>query len=96
MAQLEHDVREAQTKMHDSLHERNFLQVQLDKMETEKNEMQTRLSILTQERNSLENQVAELQDLNRYGLALGPTFARHAACLSLSLRCSMLLGFTSR
>lgn len=51
--------------MHDSQHERNFLQVQLDKMEAEKNEMQKRLAITTQERNSLENQVAELQDLNR-------------------------------
>ena len=54
--------------MHDSQHERNFLQVQLDKVEEEKNEIQKRLAITTQERNSLENQVAELQDLNRYGL----------------------------
>ena len=65
VAELERDVREAQTKMHDSLHERNYLQVQLDKMESEKNEMQKRLAITTQERNSLENQVAELQELSR-------------------------------
>lgn len=51
--------------MHDSQHERNYLQVQLDKMESEKNEMQKRLAITTQERNSLENQVAELQELSR-------------------------------
>ena len=51
--------------MHDSQHERNFLKVQLDKMETEKNDMQKRFAITTQERNSLENQVAELQDLSR-------------------------------
>ena len=65
VAELERDTKEAQTKMHDSLHERNFLQVQLDKLEAEKNEMQKRLAITTQERNSLENQVAELQDLSR-------------------------------
>lgn len=51
--------------MHDSQHERNFLKVQLDKMETEKNDIQKRFAITTQERNSLENQVAELQDLSR-------------------------------
>ena len=54
--------------MHDSQHERNFLQVQLDKMEAEKNGMQKRLAITTQERNALENQAAELQDLSRLGL----------------------------
>lgn len=52
--------------MHDSQHERNFLKVQLDKMETEKNGMQKRFAITTQERNSFENQVAELQDLSRW------------------------------
>ena len=56
--------------MHDSQHERNFLKVQLEKMEAERNEMQTRLSLTTQERNLLENQVAELQDLNRYRVVL--------------------------
>lgn len=65
MAELEREAKEAQTKVHDRQHERNFLKVQLDKMETEKNEMQKRFAITTQERNSLENQVAELQDLNR-------------------------------
>ena len=65
MSELEQDLKVAQTKMHDSQHERNFLQVQLDEMEKESNEMQTRLAITTQERNSLENQLAELQDLNR-------------------------------
>lgn len=56
--------------MHDSQHERNFLKVQLEKMEAERNEMQTRLALTTQERNLLENQVAELQDLNRYRVVL--------------------------
>lgn len=65
MAELERDIREAQTKMHDSQHERNFLQVQLDKLEADKNEMQKRFAITTQERNSLENQVAELKELSR-------------------------------
>ena len=41
--------------MHDSQHERNFLKVQLEKMEAERNEMQTRLALTTQERNLLEN-----------------------------------------
>ena len=66
LSDLEHDLREAKTKEHDTQHERNYVQVQLSRLEADRTDLQQRLATVTQERNSLENTVAELQDLNRY------------------------------
>ena len=68
LSDLEHDLREAKTKEHDTQHERNYVQVQLSRLEADRTDLQQRLATVTQERNSLENTVAELQDLNRYDM----------------------------